>query len=157
MKYIATAFSLVFLSLTANASSDVLVYSQRLDRQHQSGMSYEVKRDLGRAWINLKFWQSPISEDDNNEWSEPAVVPGLSYSPESRSIVFKQDDGTTVVCATLVRHKFIFSWTSIDATGNCGVTRSEEVAKVIDDGTVPYEVTYLNTYFGVIPPGRRGD
>lgn len=96
--------------------------------------------------------------EDPTELTQSYAVPGLSYDAAAHAIVFQPESGAAVVCARLVRHHFAFiRWTSIDATGSCGLTRVEKVKRVIDDGTVPHEVLYLDAYFGVLPSERTGN
>ncbi|MGZ3744775.1 MAG: hypothetical protein ACXWRE_07090 [Pseudobdellovibrionaceae bacterium] len=71
--------------------------------------------ELKRAWINVSYDES-ILMDNESPLPRPVdiLVPGLSYSPETKEIIFTKKDGTKVVCADKVEKGFFRNFSYSD-------------------------------------------
>jgi hypothetical protein len=130
-KYLSFVFA-SFAFATGALASEVPVAEFVVDRQEEvRGFRYELNAELGRAWIQIKTWDSECagSEDCSPEGEVRAKVTGLSLNAREE-IVFEEK----TVCARVVRKRFgPFKRMKIVATGACSI-RSEAGERVVDDG-----------------------
>jgi hypothetical protein len=157
MRKYGLLFFLALLAIPAAARADVLVDTQELDGQQVTGVSFDSNPKMGRAWINIDYYYSSLAGSDTDpSTSVRAKVPGLALSREAGVVTYQaHKDAAPVVCAKFVKH-----WwgTRLEGTGVCGVTRTETITKVTDDGYETHEKKYMQVYFGVLATeGRRGE
>lgn len=88
--------------------------------------TFEVNRDLGRAWVSLYF-TSP--SDDGAGHEERVKVEGMSYRAETKEVVFVVE-GAQIVCAKVIKN---FFGTHVKPTRNCRIVEKNYFARV-DDG-----------------------
>lgn len=102
-----------------------------------SRMDYGISERLDRAWLVLHYTsRGPCPGTDGEcEVDEPlrVRVPGLTYDPATKQVVYREADAAPLTCANVVQHRFIRSWQTIDATGQC-TFRIARADSFVDDG-----------------------
>jgi len=99
---------------------------------------FEVNRELGRAWIRIEFAESRNTEGPSPVKAVRKAVEGLSYDPNTKSVVRRTGAGT-IVCAEDVQ----FLWLkSLKTTGNCPIRVFKE-ERIADDGFETSEQTIV--------------
>ena len=124
-----------FLMMTnAFASHDIKVMDLPRGVRSEVKASFEINRELGRAWVTatqIESYGSPRRNDQRRTYQK-AQVPGLSFDKETSTIMLEHE-GALVECAKVTsRGRSIFRYESIKNTG-CQL----EVKKVrvsVDDG-----------------------
>ncbi|MGZ3773413.1 MAG: hypothetical protein ACXVCY_02955 [Pseudobdellovibrionaceae bacterium] len=81
--------------------------------------------ELNRAWLVAYYDKRSMQESDGPvPKAMDIMVPGLSYSPESKQIVFKKADGSKVICADNVSGGSLYS-VDYTETGKCTINISK--------------------------------
>ena len=116
-----------------------------------SRLEYGISERLERAWLVLHFTsRGPCRGSDGECELDDAVrvrVPGLTYDPATREVQFREDGASLAVCANVVRHRFLFSWDTVEATGQCE-DRIVAVHAFVDDGFAGREADREEIHFG---------
>ncbi len=112
----------------AKGATSKTVFESELQDQELTA-NFDVNRDLGRAWIDVKL----IPYNQGDDAPDPQVfneaVDGLYYDQASKQVIYRNGK-TRVVCA----EDSSFLWTtSLKETGQCRLNVSSEARKV-DDG-----------------------
>jgi len=142
----------------AGARAEVKVAEDVWSRDARfSGVDYGVSERLDRAWLVLHFRNEGPCNDSEGGCSldEPrrVRVPGLIYQPSTKEVLYQEGSQAPVVCARIVRHRFIGSWETVEPTGNCGY-RIADVDHFVDDGYQGRQDTRQEIFFGAAA-GRR--
>ncbi len=123
-----------------------------------SRMDYGISERFQRAWLVLHYTsKGPCPGTDGEcEFDDPVRirVPGLSYDPTAKQVLYREEGAAPALCAHIVRHRFIRSWETIDETGQC-TSRIANVDSFMDDGYDGREDRRKPIYFGVGPPTVR--
>jgi hypothetical protein len=139
------------VALTARAEVKV-ADDVRNDGSSFSGMDYGISERFQRAWLVLHFAEKGPCGSDAGECDidRPVRVrvPGLTFDPATRRVLFREEGAAPVPCARVVRHRFIVSWESIEATGKCAY-RTVKLKSAVDDGFEGREGQRESIYFGV--------
>lgn len=134
--HILTLVTILATSGSASAEVKVADEASAWDRR-LSSLEYGVSEQLGRAWLVLNFSDDGLCRASDvpclPDLPVRKTVPGLTYSPSTRQVLYREGSEEPVVCAHVVRHSFIASWETVEATGRCGY-RVVEVERVVDDG-----------------------
>jgi hypothetical protein len=148
-------------TLTAAASAHAAVKVADDDRNGEglfSRLDYGVSERLDRAWLVLHFThRAPCRDVDGEcEFDDPLPVhvPGLTYEPSRKQIVYREGSGAPLVCAQVVHHSFIWSWETVDPTGSCGY-RIADVDRFVDDGYAGRQDRRKEILFGPSAAARR--
>ena len=142
-------FLLVSVLLSQGAFAEKLLVYKKTHAREKVVLSYEVEKDLGRAWVEIELYTDTYGED---EWSKKlrTKVEGLSYNPELKAIEYQKANGETVVCANIKTKKMLgFYYDSKKSTGNCKLSFDYNVEQ-IDDGYSVRKASVLNVYFEVL-------
>jgi hypothetical protein len=103
-----------------------------------SGIGYGTSDRYGRAWLVLHYQyggECPAS-DGQCELDAPVQVsvPGLSYDPTTRRVVYQEPGVEPVVCANVRPHRgWLGAGDEVAATGDCSY-RLVKVDRLVDDG-----------------------
>jgi len=96
-----------------------------------AGFGFELNQKLGRARLNIDYVDNlPCrAYEPGGQYCPPApessqvLVPGLTFDASSSEVVYKDDKGKVVVCATVKNTSGFFGHrTHIKKTGNCFLT-----------------------------------
>ncbi len=120
---------LLTLSLSTLAGEIVLLDKATwLLGSYNSSMTstFEVNRELGRAWVSLYF---SSTSDDGAGHEERVKVDGMSYRAETKEVVLVAE-GAEIVCAKVIEN---FFGTQVKPTRNCKIVEKNYFARV-DDG-----------------------
>lgn len=97
---------------------------------------YEVNLkspELGRAWLSVSYTDADPGDNLGQLGRSVDVkVPGLSYDPVNHEIVYKRNDGSSVVCADDVR-KSLWLGIAYRDTGRCAIRLDNSILR-LDDG-----------------------
>jgi hypothetical protein len=119
-----------------------------------SRLEYGIDERLGRAWLVQHFtYSGPCrGSEDACELDAPVRLrmPGLTYDPARRQVLYSDGEGAPAICATVVKHRFLWSWETVEATGRCGY-RTVNVDAFDDDGFGGREVHREEVRFGARP------
>ncbi len=119
-----------------------------------SRMDYEISERFERAWLVLHFTsKGPCRDSDGEcEVDDPVRVrvPGLTYDPTMKQVLYREEGAAPLLCANVVQHRFIQSWETVDATGQCPY-RIVNINSFIDDGYEGREDKRKEIRFGVGP------
>jgi len=119
-----------------------------------SRLDYGISERFKRAWLTLHFTsRAPCLDRDGECDFDEAVrvsVPGITYDPAARQVLYTEDGGAPVLCASVVQHTFIFSWETVDETGNCAY-RIVDINSFVDDGYEGRQDNRKEIHFGVRP------
>ena len=160
MKSITRLFMLVTtMGVAATARAEVKVADDvRRGAEQFSGMDYGISERFNRAWLGLHFTsKGPCPASDGEcEIDDPVrvSVPGVTYDPTTRQVLYREEGVAPLPCAKVVRHKFIGSWETVDGTGKCAY-RIVKVDSFIDDGFEGREDRRKEIYFGAAPSTAR--
>ncbi|BDG04745.1 hypothetical protein AMOR_37410 [Anaeromyxobacter oryzae] len=102
-----------------------------------SGIDYATSDRFRRAWLVLHYrFQAPCRDSEGEcEMDAPVQVsvPGLTYDPAAKRVVYERAGAEPVVCASVRRGGFPGFRSSLAATGNCDY-RLVKVDRLVDDG-----------------------
>jgi hypothetical protein len=119
-----------------------------------SGLDYGVSERFHRAWLVLHFLDDgPCRDSDGRcqiDESVRVAVPGLTYDPATRRVIYGEGTDAAQTCANVVRHTFLWSWDSVEPTGNCG-HRVVRVDRLLDDGFDGRKDRRAEVLFGASP------
>ena len=117
-----------------------------------SGLEYEKSDRFGRAWLVLHYrFQAPCRDSDGEcELDAPlrVSVPGLSYDPAGKRVVYERVGAEPVVCATVRKSGFPTFAESFAETGKC-TTRLVKVDRDVDDGFAGQRDRREEVHFGI--------
>lgn len=147
------------LAASANARADVKVANETSAWGRTfSSVEYGVSEQLGRAWLVLRFTDDGLCRSSDvpclPDIPVRAIVPGLTYSPSTKQVLYREGSEEPVVCAQVVRHSFIASWETLEPTGQCG-SHVIEVERFVDDGFEGTKDKHDEIWFGAASR-RRG-
>jgi hypothetical protein len=128
MKKLLTALVLTGSMLQAFAGEYKVYYGNANDYDYYSfsSGSYEINKELGRAWVNLSF----SSSDPEGMGGDLKVkVPGMIYDQTTKEVVIETEAGR-VICA---REKKILLIKTLKETGECKFKETFSTVEV-DDG-----------------------
>ena len=133
MRSIQNVFIYSLLLIGANAQSapemPILLVEEPIGSATDVTTHFEVNRELGRAWIRIELAEGRDTEGPAPVRTVRKAVEGLSYDPNTKSVV-ERIGADTIVCAEDVQ----FLWVkSLRATGNCPIRVSTE-ERIADDG-----------------------
>ncbi len=152
---IRTGRLFLFLAALAGAPAaraEVAVADVPADGASLSSIEYGVSARLDRAWLVLHFTERgacQTSEGGECDTDRPVRVrvPGLTYDPATRQVLFQEEGAAPVTCAKVVPHRVLLRWESVDPTGQC-VYRSEVRKARVDDGFEGRAERRDTVYFG---------
>ena len=126
------------LATGADGRAEVKVADDASARDSRlSSLDYGVSEQLGRAWLVLHYTDDGLCRESDApcllDDTIRATVPGLTYAPSTRQVLYREGSAEPLVCAQVVRHAFIASWETVEPTGQCDY-RVVEVDRFIDDG-----------------------
>jgi hypothetical protein len=126
------------LAASANARAGVKVANDTSELGRSfSSMEYGVSEQLGRAWLVLSFTDDGLCRGSDApclpDVPVRAAVPGLTYAPSTKQVLYREGSEEPLVCARVVRHSFIASRETLEPTGQCGY-RVIDVERFVDDG-----------------------
>src|SRR5690349_14803476 len=112
------------LGAAATARAEVKVADGVWNRAGRfSRMDYGISERFHRAWLVLHYTsRGPCPGADGEcEVDDPVrvQVPGLTYDPTAKQVLYREGDAAPLTCANVVQHSFLRSWETIDATGQC--------------------------------------
>ena len=147
------------LAASASARADVKVADDTSAwGRSYSSLEYGVSEQLGRAWLVLSFSDDGLCRGSDvpclPDIPVRATVPGLTYAPSTKQVLYREGSGEPLVCAQVVRHSFIASWETVEATGQCG-SHVMKVERVVDDGFDGKREKHNEIWFGAAL-GRSG-
>lgn len=145
------------MALAIVAQADTLAYSEIYDFERVLGTSYEVNAAQTSAWLNIQLYRSMTHGEDPADYEVKRDIDGLTYDKATREFIYQDAATPAVPCAYLVSHHVVVGWTTVKATGLCGITRTEVLTEVVGHGSTAYTIRVLQAYFGKLPPARRGD
>ncbi|HET9594425.1 MAG TPA: hypothetical protein VFP65_02540 [Anaeromyxobacteraceae bacterium] len=123
-----------------------------------SGLDYGVNEQSHRAWLVLHFLDDgPCRDSDGRcEIDEPVrvAVPGLTYDPATRRVLYGEGTDAQQTCANVVHHTFLGSRDTVEPTGNCG-HRVVKVDRVVDDGFDGRKDKRAEVLFGASPAANQ--
>jgi hypothetical protein len=135
--------------------------------RHFSSLEYGVNEQLGRAWLVLNYSDDGLCRSSDvpclPDIPVRTTVPGLTYAPSTKQVLYREGSEEPLVCAQVVRHSFIASWETVEATGQCG-SRVIDVVRFVDDGFDGTKEKHDEIWFGAAngshspsrpPEGRR--
>ena len=115
-----------------------------------SGIDYAASDRFRRAWLVLHYQsEGPCLESDGEcEIDDPVQVsvPGLSYDPAAKQVVFEREGSEPVVCANLRNGRG-----DISTTGKC-TYRLVKVDRLLDDGFAGRKDRREEVHFAVPMP-----
>jgi hypothetical protein len=122
-----------------------------------SSLEYGVSERLGRAWLVLRFTDDGLCRYSDApcppDMLVRATVPGLTYAPSTKEVVYRDGSEEPLVCAQAVRHSFIVSWETVEATGQCGY-HVVGVDRFVDDGFEGRTDKHKEIWFGAASSQR---
>jgi hypothetical protein len=102
-----------------------------------SGIDYATSDRFHRAWLVLHYRFQAACQDSEGECEMDAPVqvsvPGLTYDPAAKQVVYERAGAEPVVCANARSGGFLASRESLAATGKC-TYRLVKVDRLLDDG-----------------------
>lgn len=102
-----------------------------------SGIDYATSDRFRRAWLVLHYRsQGPCMDSDGQCDADAPVevnVPGLTYDPAAKQVVYERAGAEPVVCANARSGGFPWFRESLAATGKCNY-RLVKVDRFLDDG-----------------------
>lgn len=134
MKKFLTALVLTGSMLQAFAGEYKVYYGNAndYDADYFSRGSFEVNKDLGRAWVTLDF----NSRDPEGTGTQMRVkVPGMKFDQTTKEVIIETEAGR-VICA---REKKILLIKTLKETGECKFKESYSTVQV-DNGYEVYTV-----------------
>lgn len=121
-----------FLWSAARASENIVIEIPAPFWQTEARASFEINRDLGRAWVSIKTWDRSMARRDRSYGKYREQVPGLSFDKATSAIVLDQDGAITSCANVSSRGRSIFRYDHITPT-NC-VLRVKKIMKEVDNG-----------------------
>ncbi len=120
-----------------------------------SGFDYAKSDQFRRAWLVLHYrFQGPCQASDGQcELDAPlqVSVPGLTYDPTAKQVVYERDGAEPVTCASVGSGGFLNSGESLVATGKCSF-RLVKVDRFLDDGFAGRKDRREEVHFAVQSP-----
>jgi hypothetical protein len=146
------------LATGASARADVKVADDAPARDFRlSSLDYGVSEQFGRAWLVLHYTDDDLCQESDAPCllDDPirATVPGLTYAPSTRQVLYREGSEEPLVCAQGVRHSFIGSWETVEPTGQCDY-RVVKVDRFVDDGFEGRKEKHEEIWFGAAPRQR---
>jgi hypothetical protein len=124
------------LAVTARADTKIADDSWNGSGRFTS-LDYGVSERLERAWLMLHFtYDGPCRDMDGTCALDDPLrvrVPGLTYDPAARQVLYEEPGAAPLVCANVMHHRFLRSRETVDATGRCA-PRLVKVRSFVDDG-----------------------
>jgi hypothetical protein len=147
------------LAASANARAGVKVADEPSVWGHSfSSMGYGVSEQLGRAWLVLGFTDDGLCRSSDApclpDGPVRATIPGLTYAPSTKQVLYREGSEEPLVCAKVVRHSFIGTWETVEPTGQCGY-RVIDVERFVDDGFEGRKEKSHEIWFGAASDQRR--
>jgi hypothetical protein len=146
------------LAASASARAEVKVADETSAWDPRfSSLEYGVSEQLGRAWLVLRSSDDACRSSDVPclpDISIRATVPGLTYAPSTKQVLYREGSEDPLVCAQVVRHSFIASWETVEATGQCGY-HVTEVERFVDDGFGGRKERFNEIWFGAASSRTR--
>ncbi len=120
-----------------------------------SGLDYETSEAFRRAWLVLHYRSQAQCQDSDGqcEVDTPVQVsvPGLSYDPTAKQVVYEMPGAGPVVCANVRKGRFPAFHSSLAATGKC-TARLVKVDRLVDDGFGGRKDRREEVHFAVASP-----
>ncbi len=126
---IVFALMLTAAPAVVHASPFVVLEKEQVSETSLINASFEVNRELGRAWVEIQISDSGSSGDDAIVGVIRKQIEGLSYDQAKNQVVYV-NGARSVVCA--VESGFLFQ-KSLKPTGDCAISISSE-NRIRDDG-----------------------
>ena len=126
MKYFCSAATFVLVVLARSSFAGSAVFEKNIpddstmNRRPRAQFMVNLENpDLKRGWISVSYDESVLM-DNETPLPKPVdiSVPGLSYSPETKEVIFTKADGTKVICADKVEKGFFKNF-SYNDTRKC--------------------------------------
>ena len=123
----------IVLSLLSTAfASEIQVLDMNERDLRNVSTTFEVNRDLGRAWVTVKITEPRRRDEPRRMETHRTLVHGLTFNAD-RGVITLDHEGQLIDCATATeRGRFIFRHTRINNT-NCSF-RTQIVTKEYDTG-----------------------
>jgi hypothetical protein len=140
----------------AAAAVDLKIADDARDGDRRfSGFDYATSDRFHRAWLVLHY-QSPVQCQGSDGPCDPDAavdvkVPGLSYDPAAKQVVYQPEGAEPVVCARARGGGFLKAGGSLAATGNC-TYRVVTVDRLFDDGFAGRKDRREEVHFAVRSP-----
>ncbi len=114
-----------------------------------SGLDYAKSDSFRRAWLVLHYRSQAQCQDSDGQCEAdapvPVSVPGLSYDPTAKQVVYDRPGADPVVCANVRKGS------SLAATGKC-TYRIVKVDRLVDDGFGGRKDRREEVHFAVAAP-----
>lgn len=132
MKNLFLALSML-LSTVALAETEIMIYDTN-EYVLSAKQELKVNIEMNRAWVEITTY----AHEEDVGYAERVKVPGLTYDPQARAIVF-ESEGQLVECAKIKQTR-LFKNIRVVETGSCEFSR-KDIIKKVDDG---FEVKRVN-------------
>jgi hypothetical protein len=120
-----------------------------------SGIDYAKSDRFRRAWLVLHYGYKAPCQGSEGECEVDAplqvAVPGLTYDPATKQVVYQRDGMDPVTCATVRSGGILSPRESLAATGRC-TYRLVKVDRLVDDGFDGRRDRREEVHFAVRPP-----
>ena len=123
----------ILISTFAFAETEIMIHDTS-EYVLSAKQELKVNVEMNRAWVEITTY----AHEEDVGYTERIKVPGLTYDPQARAIVF-ENEGQLVECAKIKQTR-IFKNIRVVETGSCEFSR-RDIIKKVDDG---FEVKRIN-------------